>query len=190
MVKIPTTDEAVSPAFVDCRTQVMHDYGTLLAVWSQFELALEVKIARLAGLSPRDSSIILGGLSFGNKPAILYSLLNDRSLTDVAAKIRAVIDHTRRNALVHGVTGSDMIENRIVFYKREIGATYKVTHLTYSADEFNAHFERFRDLANEAMASLDLTLEDLEKYAGEAGLLEPTPPRSPVLPQDGETGSR
>jgi len=76
MVKIPTSsDDTLSREFVDKRIQFLHDYGAFLAHWAEFELAIEVKIAKLTNLNPLDASVILGGLNFGSKPNILFSLL-------------------------------------------------------------------------------------------------------------------
>ena len=177
MIKLPAQDGPALPQFIEDRTQFLHDYAFLLLLWSQFEVALEVKIAKLAGLSAIDASIILGGLSFGNKPSILYSLLEKRGRPDVSAKIEKVIQHVGRNALVHGIPGSDTDAGTFAFFRREVGAAYLIKHLTYTAKEFNQHFEKFQSLASEAMDVMELEDSDLDEYASAAGLLEPTPPR-------------
>ena len=183
MIKIPKTAEITSPEFIADRTQFFHDYAALLLLWGQFEFALEVAIARLAGLTPPDASIILGGLSFGNKPPMLYSLLAKRGKPDASAKVKAVINHVGRNALVHGIAGSDYETRDFAFFRREVGEELVVKHILYTADTFNAHFERFRDLADAALDALGISDADLSQFAREAGLLEPTPPRLQDRPQ-------
>ena len=175
MVKIPNSDEHLSPEFIEARTQLLHDYGALLSRWGEFELAIEVKIAQLTNLAPIDASIIIGGLNFGNKPSILYSLLNERGMDDVAAQVRSVIDHAKRNALVHGVSGGDRSTLEFAFFKREVGSNYKVKQLNFTAETFNEHLEQLLTLIREAEAALGITEQDIDAYGREARLLQPTP---------------
>ena len=159
MVKLPTTTTNLPPDFVEKRTQFLHDYGAFLALWSEFELMLEVKIAQLTGMAAKDASIVIGGLNFGSKPSILCSLLEQRGDSETPKKVRAVITHARRNALVHGIAGADRDPIAFAFFKREIGDTYQVKHLTFDADTFNEHFERLRILHGEAADALGLNID-------------------------------
>lgn len=173
MVKIPEDILDSSPEFTEQRTQFLHDYSALLMLWAEFELAIEFKIAELTGMAPKDASIVVGGLNFGAKPSILYSLLDQRGDKNTASKVRAVIDHARRNALVHGSPASDQAEGHFAFFKREIGHTYVVKRLNFTAETFNDHWMKFRALENEALIAMGITDEGLERYAHEAGLFEP-----------------
>lgn len=152
------------------RTQFLHDYGALLSVWSEFELAIEVKIAQLAGLDPLKASIILGGLSFGNKPAILSALLNESGDTTLAPKVQAVINAAKRNSLVHGIVASDDMMEEIGFVKREIGPGYSVKKYPFNEATFHKHFLEFRRLYGLAIEAMGLTLDDLEEYGRKAQL--------------------
>ena len=189
MVKIPE-DALGSPEFTEQRTQFLHDYAALLMLWAEFELAIEFKISKLTGMNPKDASIVIGGLSFGCKPSILYSLLDQRGDQEIAPKVRAVIDHARRNALVHGSPASVEDEGRFVFFKREVNSAYVVKHLDFTAETFNAHWMKFRTLETEALAAMDISDEDLEEYARAAGLFEPTPPRPQGRPRGEANGDR
>ena len=100
MVKIPEDALSVSAEFNEKRTQFLHDYAALLMLWAEFELAIEAKTAEIANLAPRDASIIVGGLNFGAKSSILYSLVAERGETAITPKVLAVIDHAQRNAQV------------------------------------------------------------------------------------------
>lgn len=187
-MKLPISPNPPPPAYVEDRTQFLHDYGALLSLWSEFELAIEVKIAQLVGMAPKDASIVLGGLSFGSKPSILSSLLSQRGDVTTANAVEAVITHTRRNALVHGVSGGDPEKGLFAFFKREIGSSYKVNHVTFNKDGFNQHFETFRLLYKSAQDAMGLTFDDLEAYGRGAGLFEPTPPRPQGHPQRAGNG--
>lgn len=74
--------------FLKSSNQFLRDYGEFMSEWAMFEMILEVKIAQLANLEPRDASIIIGGLSFGSKPPILYSLLSARRRTAAIPKVK------------------------------------------------------------------------------------------------------
>jgi hypothetical protein len=169
MVKYVLSDPMPEQA-IDRRTQFLHDYGSLLSVWSEFELALEVKIAQLAKMEPLTASIVLGSLSFGNKPAILLSLLDEAGDTETGPKITNVINKARRNALVHGVVASERDISEIGFVKREVGPKYTVKTSAFTSDSFHEHFLAFREAYLEAMQALGLTLADLEEYGQKARL--------------------
>lgn len=190
MVKLPTTEHADPPEFLEDRTQLLHDYAALLTLWGEFELMLEIKIADLAGIKPIDASIILGGLNFGNKPPILYSLLNQRGQAEIAGKVKDVINHARRNALVHGIAGAEVSDRTFGFYKREIGETYVVKQLDFTAETFNAHFEKFRLLVQAAALAMQVHEEDMDEYADAAGLYKRARQHSPDLPQREGSGAK
>jgi len=181
MVKVPTTDISC-PEALERRTQLLHDYGAFMALWSEFEFILEVKIAALAGMEPLKASIVLGGLSFGNKPKILYSLLSLSSDTTTAPKVRAVINAARRNALVHSVVASEPDLTEIGFVTREVGNTYKVRENRFTADSFHKHFLEFRRLYYEATDALGITVEAAEQYGRTARLFAPDGQRPPDHP--------
>ncbi len=189
MVKIPISPYVTPPEFVEQRTQLLHDYGAFMALWSEFELFLEVKIAQLTGLSPIDASIILGGLNFGSKPSILYSLLEERGWGHLIPPVRAIIDHARRNALVHGLVATEHVPPKFVFAKREVGSRYVVKHTSFNDTLFNEHFETLRILYKEAQDMLGISLSDLEEYGNAARLFEPTPPRPQGRPPREGTGA-
>jgi hypothetical protein len=188
-MKIPTKEgEGVTP-FIEQRTQLLHDFGAFLALWSEFEMSLEIAIARRVGMSTIHASIVLGGLSFGAKPFILYSLIEEaKEDPSIASKVRMVIDHARRNALVHGFTNAERGEETVFsFSKREVKNGYRVTHAEFTADGFTDHFQIAQRLVAIAWAALDITNDDLNRYGREARLFAPIPKRPQAPPQNEET---
>lgn len=166
MIKIPDDADARSPE----REQFLHDYGVILALWSQFDTYIEVAIMRLTGMSGLHASVVLGTLQSKAKCNILYSLLrlNDDEMT--AQKVKEAIDFAKRNLIVHSAMASEKDFSKIVFFKRSIDPRYKAVGHNYSADSFHEHVWKFRDLANEALTALSLTEADLNEYGRMAQL--------------------
>jgi len=190
MIKTPTTNPPVPPAFLEERTQFLHDYGAFLAHWAEFELAVEVKIAKLTNLKPLDASIVLGSLNFGSKSNILCSLLNEREEVALRSKIRSVTGHAKRNKLVHGAIASDLDDPRFAFIKREVGNEYVVDPHHFTAASFNKFFERFRELTSEALTAMGVAMQDIEDYGREARFFESDPQRPPSRRPDAAIGSK
>src|SRR3954451_13178838 len=105
---------------IERRTQLMHDFGSLVATWSEFEFRVELKIAQLTEMKLLDAAIVLGGLGFGAKANILYSLLSERGEREIVEKVKAVVSAAKRNSLVHGAVGSEEDYSKFGFYKRNV----------------------------------------------------------------------
>lgn len=172
MVKLPEPSRPAPRPFIRQRTQLLHDYGAFLTLWSEFELLLEVKIAELTGLQPVDASIVLGTLGFGTKPLILEALLHERGSAELMEKVNAAISHAKRNALVHSLVASEHSPPKFAFARRDLGRGYRVRHTTFNDESFNKHFETFRKLYKEAQDALGIQLEDMEEYARSARIFE------------------
>lgn len=183
MVRLPfgVRDDS---AFTRGRTQILHDYGAILALWGEMEIAIEIKIAKLAGLNDRTASIMLGGLAFGPKADILFSLLTEVNDEDVIKAVDKVISFTRRNALVHSVMASEPEDLTFTFIKRETRRTHTVSHHTFTAAQFHRHFLKMRLLQHRAFTALGVFQDDLEAYSKAAKLLEPSQIRRPLHPQN------
>jgi hypothetical protein len=78
-------------------------YGLFIAVWSQFELTVEILIMRQLRLSPEEASIVCGGLSFGSKIHILLSLLaRDEKNENGMLLLKQAQNFADRNSFAHG----------------------------------------------------------------------------------------
>jgi hypothetical protein len=181
----------MDPKVIAQRTQVLHDFGAFLTMWGEFELALELAIARRAKLSAINASIILGGLQFGAKSSILLSLLSQQGADPAIAKaVSVVIETAKRNALVHGYANFEGGEEvTFVFSKREVKSSYKVTHAEFTSDGFHKHLLELQRLMGDAFSALRITSADVSEYGETAQLLAPVSqhPQSPR--QHGRTGS-
>ena len=187
-MKIPVTADGEFNSFIEQRTQVLHDFGAFMTLWSEFEMSLEVAIARRTGMTTIHASIVLGGLAFGAKPAILYSLIEEAGEDpSITAKVRAVVDHARRNALVHGFMNAERAEEAVFsFSKREVKNAYRITHAEFTAEGFNQHFQKAQELVGAAWRALEITNDDLNLYGREARLFALIPPRPqcPLPPEE------
>ena len=78
-------------------------YGLFNAIWSNFELTIEILIMRQLRLTPQESSIVCGGLSLGSNINILLSLLNrDETNRKGAALLKQAQTFADRNSFAHG----------------------------------------------------------------------------------------
>ena len=170
MVRAPSANGPDAKG-IENRTQLLHDLGVLVTLWSQLELHIEVEIARITGMSFHHASIVLGTLQHKAKTSILYSLLRTQERTDVIPKIKAAINFAKRNALMHSAMATEADFSKFVFFSRTMDDAYKVKALRYTAEEFHQHVYKFRDLANVAIHHLSIPEEELGAY-GKAALFD------------------
>jgi hypothetical protein len=104
--------------------------------------------------------------------------------------VRAVINHARRNSLVHGNLGASFGPAHFSFFKREVSDRMKVGELRFTAKEFRKHVTEVDHLIAEAMKALRLYGNDVEEYAHEAGLFRPTRKRPEARRQNAKNGKR
>lgn len=172
MVKVPETMLIGDPVFLEDRKQFLHDYGTIFAHWSAFELALEVTFMRLTGVSPRQASIIFGGLNFGSRSSIVQCLANEAGKPEFADAIVKVVNLARRNALAHGAFGSEPETRKFAFFTREVKASYTVKNWEFTKDEFHKHFLKMREALDQAFHAMGVSEQDIEKYGRAAGIVD------------------
>jgi hypothetical protein len=168
MVKLPP-DYQPRPGD-DLRTQLLHDFGALIAMWGQFEIAVEAKIGAITGIKPLYCSIVVGPMNSGAKRNTLYSLLREEGDGTVTAAVKNLVSFAKRNALIHGVVGGEPDSSRFAFFYREVKEKYEAKRLVYTAEEFHQHFLKFRQLHHAAMVALGFDSEDrLNEYVREVG---------------------
>lgn len=163
MVKIPSTAGADIEG-IEERTQLLHDLGILVALWSQFEIYIEMAIMGITKVSPLHNSILLGSLQFKAKVSILKSLLRTEGKTDTISKINTAVSFAKRNVLMHSAMSSERDFSKFGFFYRSVDDGYNVKAHTYTATDFHKHVYRFKDLANDAIDDLGLSEEMMQKY--------------------------
>lgn len=161
MVKIPADRERLADEeAIALRTQFFHDLGLLVSMWNQVELYIEFAIYRRTGMSALHSSVVLGGLQHKAKVSILKSLLKLEGQDEAVSKINSALSYAKRNALMHGVPGSESDSSSFGFFHRRVDDSYKVQAHKFTADEFHEHVWEFGRLANEALLAIGLDEND------------------------------
>ena len=113
----------------------MADYGNFLAVWSTFDLVIEILIMRKLGIDEEANSIVCAGLGFGAKVAILCSLLNrTEGNGESVAMIKKAQTLAERNSFAHGFFLIDREKAHFKLVKREVKDRYevKIKELNYT----------------------------------------------------------
>lgn len=176
MVKIPAANERLScPEAIERRTQVFHDLGLLIGLWNQMELYFEYAIHKRTGMSALHSSIVLGGLQNKAKVSILKSLLRTDGETEAVSKINTAMSYAKRNALMHGIPGSEQDSSRFGFFHRNVDNKYEVKSHKFTPEEFHNHVWEFARLADEAVLAIGFDHDDpmlkaeLDEYGKAAG---------------------
>ena len=167
MVKIPSEAGLGAPG-VEERTQMLHDLGVLMALWSHLELFIEVAIWQITKMSGLHASILLGGLQHKSKISILYALLRLDGKDATISKMKTAMSYAKRNALIHSALGTEDDFSQFAFFYRSIDDRYKVTKHSYTATTFHNHVWHFRDLANAALDDLPVTHEQIDNYGKQA----------------------
>ncbi|MGE0775480.1 MAG: hypothetical protein AB7G25_12570 [Sphingomonadaceae bacterium] len=139
---------------------IFTSFGRFMAIWSEFEITIEVAITRLTKMNALDASIVLSGIQFGAKAEILKSLLSERGFEQSKSAVQKAIDIGKRNALIHSVPSGDEKSMRFAFVRREVKNTYKVREWDMSAEEFNEQVEKFLRAFYDVTISLDIKISD------------------------------
>ena len=170
MVKLPSTPNSPGEAETERRTQFLHDFGALLSLWAELEMAMEVRIAQLTSMGALDASIVLGSLQSGTRKNILFSLLSERGDKATISAVKAAITSSKRNPLVHSQFATEEDFSLFRMYQREVKDAYVVTARDFTADTFHDHFLKFRNLQADAVEALGVTEDQIEEYARGARL--------------------
>jgi len=151
------------------RYQFLHDYGALIAVWNEFEIAIEVAIMRRTGMTPLKASIVLSAIGFGHKRNILDALLKEEGREDLITKLESAINAAGRNAFVHGVPTGNKDLTEFAFARRDFkNKRYRTKPIRFTAESFREHFLNFQGQYVELAAALGVTMDDIDAYAREA----------------------
>ncbi len=134
-------------------------------MWNQVELYIEFAIHRRTGMSALHSSVVLGGLQHKAKVSILKSLLKLEGKDDAVSKINTALTYAKRNALMHGMPGSEEDGSIFGFFHRRVDDKYQVQAHRFTADEFHDHVWEFARLANEALLAIDIDETDAQLKA-------------------------
>lgn len=157
---------------IEHRTQFLHDLGMFIGMWSEFEIAIEIRIGQLTGASPLDNATLVGTVPFGAKSEILATLLAERGESDEANKWKDVAAIVKRNVLMHGVMSTEGDFERFAVYRRTVSGATDKQSVVKSAAEFRADVSAFREGTHRLLASLGINDQLVSEY-GSAARLSP-----------------
>lgn len=144
----------------------LKEYGSFLALWSTFDVLIEIAIMRELRLSPQEASIVCAGLGFGAKVNVLFSLLSRDEKNDAKiAAVRKAHQMAERNSFAHGFLFRDDEIERYCLVRREVKDRYAVKSKNLNSASMTEHALDFGALFSAAMSALKITEADLDSYA-------------------------
>lgn len=140
------------------------EYGSFFAVWASYELVVEVIIMRRLRLSPIEASIVCGGLGFGAKVNILYSLIADGD--EVGKKLlRDAQNIAARNDFAHGFITKTPVPYQFKLIRRDVKDALTVRVKPLGFEEMAEHGIKVADAFHAVQAHFGVSDEDLDAYA-------------------------
>ena len=138
-------------------------YGSFMILWATFELLIEIAIMRELNLSPRDTSITVGGLGFGAKVEIFFSLMaKSETNSNKSKKVREFQNIAKRNALVHSFP---VLQGRdYVLIRREVKGNLIIKRTRYNERQLYQHVSSLSDKLVEVQNELKITDDDIDEY--------------------------
>lgn len=154
---------------VEARTQFLHDLGSVVAMWSEFEVAIEFVIGRRTGLAPADSSLIFGTMGFEAKLKIVIALLARDQRDDAIAAVKDLVAFVRRNVLLHAALGAEKDFSRFAFWQRRLDKDGTIAKHEFTAETFHQRLKDMFGKISLAFDLLEINPDDLNAYARTAG---------------------
>jgi hypothetical protein len=141
-------------------------YGLFLSLWSIFDLLVEILIVRELKIGAQETSIICGGLMFGPKISILYSLLSRHEGADTIglSLLHNCQETANRNSFAHGFFFDNKNKDELSLIRREVKNEYFVSSRDIGLKEMVKHGLKFLNLFGEVARHFKVSIEDLHAY--------------------------
>ncbi len=147
------------------RNLFLSNYGSFLALWSSFDVLIEILIMRQLGTTEEKTSIVCAGLVFGTKVNILYSLLNrDPKNAEGVKLIKQAQQSAERNRFAHGFFRVDRPNAIFTLIKREVKEKYTATAKHYDLNKIIQHTDKFSQAFSAVTDHFGLSVEDMDSY--------------------------
>lgn len=147
-------------------------YGNFLAIWSSFELMLEMLIIRQLRLTKDEASIVCAGRALDVKLNILKTLLhrdaNNAPGIKLLAEARTIAE---RNSFLHGFFRVNKPTGAMMLVRREVKTGHRVFQKTFNAAMMLKHAENFRTGYLAAAHWFDVTDEHMDSYGARLEVL-------------------
>ena len=159
----------ISPLYAERMREFFSRYGSFLQLWQTFELLVEIIIMKRLGITPRQASIVCGGINFQAKISIALSLLkeerprNEKAISALStAKTEAERNDFIHSFLTHGRDGT------LHLIRREIKpGGYSVERRVVTVDGMQSHAGQFAASFERAANELGISETDIDAYSRE-----------------------
>jgi hypothetical protein len=165
----PGVPEGWDPQKISKRAMIeMGVFGTVLVMWANVELVMEIKIKAALHITTEQACIVCGPLGGGAKYNLLSSLLaNDPSSQSFIDAVRNLQSKLGRNALAHGFMTFSDVDSPWFIVSREVRNKLTVKTKTierYFEDDFMPAFDA-------VMTTAGVTDSQLHAYSQEIASL-------------------
>jgi hypothetical protein len=142
-------------------------YGFFLSLWSTFDLLVEILIMRELKIGLQENSIVCGGLMFGPKISILYSLLSRHEEVDQVgiSLLRTCQETANRNSFAHGFFFDNQNRDQLSLIRREVKYEYFVSSKEIGLKQMARHVLKFLELFRDVAIHFKVSIADLHEYS-------------------------
>lgn len=143
-------------------------YGQFLALWSSFDIALEIALMRLLRLTVKEACTVFASVGFGAKSNIIQSLvIGLPDGPDKCKKIREAIECAERNSFAHGFVSVDEAGNIFTLTSRSVKVSLEVKPKQFSAIDMQRHMYVFGEKFDAVISAFGISEQDLIIYQRE-----------------------
>jgi len=141
-------------------------HGIFIGLWSEFELALEVILMTLTGMSEQNTSIVCTPIQAGIKMQIICSLLKENNNDEKGtALLKKIQDVASRNVFIHSFWDANETFEALHLYHREAkNNSYKVKKRDKNWNDLSHHLLSFADAWLDVVNHFNITDDAISKY--------------------------
>lgn len=140
-------------------------YGNFIAIWSAFELMLEILIMRELRLDNAEASIVCAGRPVSVKMDILEALLlRDPDNKTKVQKIAHLRNIGERNSFLHGFFRVNRAEGIMLLIRRELKHGYRAYKKERNYEQMEEHLGKFHHALLDAQSAFDVWDKHFDAY--------------------------
>jgi hypothetical protein len=145
--------------------------GWFYSAWSSVDLSVDLAICRCLKISPEQTHMLVAGLEFGRKTALLRSVLSTSGYTVAEVEklkgyLTRISKESLRNVFAHSFLASDT--ESVHFIHRKSQGAYSATGYKFMAEGFVQHVKDFVQLAHDFEKALGFSHKDIGDFAAAA----------------------
>jgi hypothetical protein len=140
-------------------------YGNFLALWSTFEIILEILIMRELRLTSEETSIVCTGKAVDGKMTMLQALLRrDPEKAKGIGLLTTARAIAKRNSFVHGFFRVDHSNGDLYLISRDVKSEYSASSERLNHKSMDAHVEQFEQKFVEVKHHFGISDEEIDAY--------------------------